>query len=429
MFEISCPHCEEDTAAERKVPMAERMQRSEKSLSAKQAPSYERFNPPKRKLLGPGPSPVDDRVLQAMAAPVLGHLDPLFLRCMDDIKHMLRYAFETENTMTLPISGTGSEGMEACVFNLVEPGDEVVVFIAGYFGERFYEMFERAGAKTTAVRAEWGKPIDQEQIQKTLASSNPKVVAIVEAETSTGVIQDLTGLGDLVHSRGGLLVVDAVTSLGTQPVGVDENGIDACVSCSQKGVGAPPGLAPITFSERAMQAIRARRTKVQSWYLDMTTIEGYWGAERAYHHTAPISMNYALREALRLLCEEGLPARWDRHKLNHEAFVAGIEAMGLAMLVAPGDRLWGLNVVCVPDGVSDAKVKQQLLEESDIEISGGLGPLKGKVWRIGLMGSGSTSENALLLIEQLHRALTSQGFSCPPGIEAARSVYEKHGAK
>jgi alanine-glyoxylate transaminase/serine-glyoxylate transaminase/serine-pyruvate transaminase len=397
--------------------MAEPQQRAE------ERPSYKTFNPPERRLLGPGPSPVEQRVRTAMAAPVLGHLDPLFLQCMDEIKTMLRYAFQTDNPMTLPISGTGSAGMEAALVNLIEPEDEVVVCISGYFGERIHEMAERAGAKVIAVRGEWGKPIEMARIEEAVNSCKPKVLAIVIAETSTGVWQDITGLSDLAHSRGGHLVVDAVTALGTQPLHVDESGIDACFSCSQKGIGAPPGLAPLTFSERAMKTITARRRKVQSWYLDVTTIQQYWGSDRSYHHTAPISMNYALHEALRLLCEEGLEARWRRHQVNSEAFVAGIEAMGLEMLVAKDSRLWGVNVVRVPEGVDEAGVRRHLLDNANIEISGGLGPFKGKVWRVGLMGSGSTSENAKLVIVELRKALAAQGFDYPSGLEVAESVY------
>jgi alanine-glyoxylate transaminase/serine-glyoxylate transaminase/serine-pyruvate transaminase len=358
-----------------------------------------------------------------MTTPVLGHLDPVFLTCMDDIKDLLRYAFETDNRMTLPISGTGSAGMEACIVNLLEPGDEAVICINGFFGERLYEMAERAGGKPIAVGGEWGSPIDKSLIEATLKQHNAKVLAIVQAETSTGVLQDLAGLGEMAHRYGALLIVDAVTALGTHPVSVDAKQIDACYSCSQKGIGAPPGLAPVTFSERAVDHIRNRRTKVQSWYLDVTTIEKYWGSDRAYHHTAPISMNYALREGLRLLAEEGLEARWARHELNHRAFVAGVESMGLRMSVAPGYRLWSLNAVSVPEGVSDARVRARLLEDFNIEIGAGLGPFKGRVWRIGLMGFGSTKETVLLVLESLRSAMAAEGWTCPSGVEAAGRIY------
>ncbi|HSQ25022.1 MAG TPA: alanine--glyoxylate aminotransferase family protein [Pyrinomonadaceae bacterium] len=384
--------------------------------------SYERFQPPKRILLGPGPSPVDDRVLSAMAAPVLGHLDPLFLQCMDDVQSLLRYVFETENRVTIPISATGSAGMEAALVNVIEPGDEVVVCVNGVFGERMRDIIGRAGGKPFVVEAKWGEAIDAGQIQTALASSKPRALAVVHAETSTGVLQDLSGLAEMAHEHGALFIVDAVTSLGGHPVGIDRSGIDICYSGTQKCIGAPPGLSQITFNERALDQIRARRSKVQSWYLDITMVERYWGDDRTYHHTAPISMNYALREALRLIYEEGLAARWRRHELNHRALVAGIEAMGLSMAVAPEQRLWSLNAVSVPEGVDDTRVRGRLLDEN-IEIGGGLGPLKGKIWRIGLMGSGSTRENVLLVLEALQRALTAEGCACPSGVAAAEGQY------
>ena len=386
----------------------------------------EKFQPPKRVLLGPGPSPVEDRVRAAMAAPVLGHLDPLFLRCMDDIQGMLRYVFETENRVTIPISATGSAGMEAALVNIIEPGDEVVVCIHGVFGERMRDIVERACGRPVVVRAEWGHAIDRQNIEQALGSCKPRALAIVHAETSTGVVQDLTGLADLAHKKGALLIVDAVTSLGGHPVGVDRNGIDVCYSGTQKCLGAPPGLAPITFSARAIERVRARKSKVQSWYLDITMVEKYWGDDRTYHHTAPISMNYALREALRIVCEEGLEARWRRHELNHRALVAGIEAMELEMNVVAEHRLWSLNAVRVPEGVDDARVRVRLLTDSNIEIGGGLGPLKGKIWRIGLMGSGSTRENVLLVLDALHHALNTEGFSCSSGVDAAEVFYSRN---
>src|SRR5438552_3985088 len=363
--------------------------------------SYERFQPPKRILLGPGASPVDDRVLSAMAAPLLGHQDPLFLQCMDDVQSMLRYAFETENRVTVPISATGSAGMEAALVNLIEPGDEIVVCINGVFGERMRDIIGRAGGTPIVVEAPWGEGIDAGKIESALKSSKPRALALVQAETSTGVLQDLSGLGEMAHQYGALLIVDAVTSLAGHPVGVDRNSIDICYSGTQKCIDAPPGLAPITFNEGALDRIRARKSKVQSWYLDITMVERYWGDDRTYHHTAPISMNYALREALRLIHEEGLEARWRRHELNHRALVAGIEAMGLKMAVAPENRLWSLNAVSVPDGIDDARVRARLLEEN-IEIGGGLCPLKGRIWRIGLIGAGSTRENVMMLLDALH---------------------------
>src|SRR5215470_7946380 len=384
--------------------------------------SFKSFQPSRRLLLGPGPSPVESRVLRAMAQPLLGHLDPQFLRCMDEVQEMLRYVFETQNRVTIPVSATGSAGMEAALVNTIEPGDDVVVCINGVFGERMFDIVERAGCRAVPVRVDWGQPVPFDRIEAAMSSSTPRALAIVHAETSTGVLQDLTGLAEVVRRKDCLLIVDAVTSLGGHRVAVDQNGIDVCYSGTQKCLGAPPGLAPITFSERAIERIRARRTKVQSWYLDVTMVEKYWGADRTYHHTAPISMNYALREALRIITEEGLEARWRRHELNHRALVAGIEAMGLQMAVAEGQRLWSLNAISVPEGVDDARVRARLLEQN-IEIGGGLGPMKGRIWRVGLMGSGSTRENVGVVLAALHRALKAEGFDCDSGVEAAESTY------
>jgi alanine-glyoxylate transaminase/serine-glyoxylate transaminase/serine-pyruvate transaminase len=396
---------------------------ADQSQQAKERPHYEFLQPPRRVLLGPGPSPVEDRILEAMAAPILGHLDPVFLRCMDDVQALLRYVFETENRVTIPISATGSAGMEAALVNSLEPGDQVVVCINGVFGQRMLDIVERAGGKPIVVEAAWGEAFNLDALEAALDSGPARALAIVHAETSTGVLQDLAGLAEMTHRRGALLIVDAVTSLGGHPVGVDRNGIDICYSGTQKCLGAPPGLSPITFSESALDRIRSRRSKVQSWYLDITMVERYWGDDRTYHHTAPISMNYALREALRIVHEEGLEARWQRHELNHRALVAGIEAMGLRMSVAPAQRLWSLNAISVPEGVDDARVRARLIEEN-IEIGGGLGPLKGRIWRIGLMGSGSTRENVLLMLEALQRALKAEGFSCESGTEAAQVIYD-----
>ncbi|RMG53481.1 MAG: alanine--glyoxylate aminotransferase family protein [Acidobacteria bacterium] len=378
---------------------------------------------PTRILLGPGPSPVDIRVLRAMSRPLVGHLDPLFLDIMDEVQELLRYVFQTSNRLTIPISGTGSAGMEAALVNLLEPGDTAVVGIHGAFGERMLDIAERTGARVVPVRAEWGHPLDLDEIEDALRRERPRLLALVHAETSTGVHQDLKNLGDLAHRYDALLVVDAVTSLGGMPLFVDQYGIDVCYSGTQKCLSCPPGLAPITFSERAIQRLRARGRKVQSWYLDMSLIEKYWGAERHYHHTAPISTIYALREALRLVREEGLEARWRRHELNHRAFVAGIEAMGLEMFVAREHRLWSLNTVRIPEGVDDQRLRKDLLDHFNIEIGGGLGPLKGRIWRVGLMGAGSTPENVMLVLEALRESLRVQGIHCPSGREAAERVY------
>lgn len=392
--------------------------RSRTNLQAMQTLSV-----PHRILLGPGPSPVDERILAAMSQPLLGHLDPQFLKIMDEIQELLRYVFQTKNRLTIPISGTGSAGMEAALVNLLEPGERAIICVNGVFGERMLDIASRTGAEVVPVRAEWGTPIDVNHIEDSLKNHPACLVAIVHAETSTGVLQNLDGLAEMVHGHGALLLVDAVTSLGGHPVKVDERGIDACYSGTQKCLGAPPGLSPITFSERAVERIRKRKQKVQSWYLDMSMVEKYWGAERTYHHTAPISMNYALRESLAIVREEGLEARWLRHELNHRAFVAGVEAMGLQMFVAPESRLWSLNAVSIPEGADDARIRSRLLERHNIEIGGGLGPMKGKVWRVGLMGSGSTRENVLGVLGALQESLGEQGLYCPSGLAAAEAVY------
>ncbi len=392
------------------------------------APAIAQLNPPRRILLGPGPSPVDDRVLRVMSAPLVGHLDPLFVRTMDEVQELLRYVFETNNRLTIPISGTGSAGMEAAVANLLEPGEEIVICINGYFGERMHEMALRVGAKPIRVDCEWGGPVDLEKTRKALRESNARVLFAVHAETSTGVLQQLAPLREIVDERDGFLMVDAVTSIGAHSIGIDRNRIDACYAGTQKALSCPPGLAPVTFSDRAIEKIKSRRTKVCSWYLDTNLLTAYWGETsgrgRAYHHTAPISMNYALHEALRLVAEEGLEKRAKRHQRNHHALVAGVEAMGLRMQVAPTDRLWTLNSVCIPDGVNDMKVRRRLLEEFDIEIGGGLGVFKGKIWRVGLMGAGSTENNVLLLLATLEKALRDEGYKVKDsGVSAAAAFY------
>lgn len=391
------------------------------------APMVAEFNPPRRLLLGPGPSPVDDRVLRAMSAPLVGHLDPLFLRAMDEIQELLRYAFETNNRLTIPVSGTGSAGMEATVTNLLEPGEEIVVCINGYFGERMCEMVTRLGARPVRVECEWGGPVDVEQARAAWRASTARVIFAVQAETSTGVLQPLAPLREVADERDGLLLVDAVTSIGGHSVGVDRHRVDAVYAGTQKALSCPPGLAPVTFGERALAKIRARRTKPSSWYLDVGLLTSYWGGERTYHHTAPVTMNYALREALRVVAEEGLEARWRRHERNHRALVAGVEEMGLRMQVAPEHRLWTLNAVGVPEGVDEARVRRRLLEEFDIEIGGGLGVFKGRIWRVGLMGSGSTENNVLLLLGALEKTLRAEGYKVRgSGVSAAAAYYAEN---
>ncbi len=386
------------------------------------------FHPPARILMGPGPSNVDPRVLLAMAKPMVGHLDPEFIRIMNNLQDLLRHVFGTKNSVTIPISGTGSAGMEAAFVNVVEPGDRVLVCINGVFGERMADVAERCGAHLRTISAPWGEAFELEAIQKELRSFQPKVLAIVHAETSTGVLQPLEELPAILKNNPDtLLLVDTVTSLGGHPVNVDEWGIDICYSGTQKCLSCPPGLAPITFSPQAMEKIKNRAKKVQSWYLDMNMVAKYWGSERTYHHTAPISMNYALLEALRVIGEEGLAPRHERHRRNHLALVQGIEAMGLSMLVPEPYRLWSLNAVNIPQGIDDAKLRKKLLDEYNLEIGGGLGVLKGKIWRVGLMGYSSSEANVLYFLIALEQALREQGFEVPrgAGATAAKEFFSK----
>ncbi len=378
------------------------------------------LNPTPRLLLGPGPSDAHPRVLAAMAMPLVGHLDPYFLQIMNETADMLRQVFRTTNRLTFPISATGMAGMETCLVNLLEPGDRVVIGYNGFFSTRMIEIAGRTGAEVTTLERPWGEIIPLDAIRETLQRVRPKVFGIVHAETSTGVHQPIAELGKLCHEFGTLLVVDAVTSLGCVPVEVDAWEIDAVFSCSQKGLSCPPGLAPVSFSPRALEAMSQRKTKVQSWYLDMTIIQKYWGEDRAYHHTAPISMIYALREGLRLTLEEGLDARWQRHRHNHAALKAGLEALGLRYIAAEGQRLPQLNVVRIPDGVEDLPVRQRLLKEFSIEIGSGLGEFKGKAWRIGLMGYNCRPTMVLTLLGALEQCLNVTG-----GVAAANAVYRK----
>ena len=381
------------------------------------------LKPPERILLGPGPANIDARVFRAMTAPLVGHMDPVYWRCMDDVQELLGQTFQTRNEITLTLPGTGTSGMQCTLVNLIEPGDEVLVCVNGFFGDRICELVARLGGKATRVDFEWGQPVDMDRIASALRSSSAKVVAMVHAETSTGMRQPIEQLKELRTIRDVLILIDAVTSLGGLPVGIDQNEIDACYSCSQKAIGAPPGLSPVTFSERAVQKIRNRRTPTSDFYLDILLLKKYWSSERTYHHTAPILMHYAMREALRIILEEGLETRWERHQRNSRMLQAGVEAMGLEMLVAPEHRLPTLNAVRVPEGVNEAEVRTQLLDEHNIEIGAGLGPLKGQIWRIGLMGAGSSPDNVLLLLETLEQILRSQGFQTKAsGVEAAEAT-------
>jgi alanine-glyoxylate transaminase/serine-glyoxylate transaminase/serine-pyruvate transaminase len=344
-------------------------------------------------------------VLQALSLPVVGHLDPEFLKIMDQSMAMLREVFQTKNRLALPMSGTGSAGMETCFVNVVEPGDLVLVGVNGVFGTRMVDVAERCGAQVDTVQAEWGSALDPQEFRDAFAKKKYKLTALVHAETSTGVLQPLDEIATLVHDNGSLLLVDTVTSLGGAPVRVDELGIDICYSGTQKCLGCPPGLSPVTFNERAIEVIHNRKHKVQSWYLDLSMIEKYWGSERVYHHTAPISMNYALHEALRILLEEGLEASWQRHRQVHETFIREMHKLELEPAVAEPIRAPMINTVKIPEGIDDAKVRQRLYEEFNIEIGAGLGPLKGKVWRVGLMGHGSRVENVELLAKALKQLI------------------------
>lgn len=387
------------------------------------------FIPPRRLLLGPGPSMVHPRVLQAMSAPLLGHLDPAFLALMDDIQQSLRQLFATTNRFTLAISGTGSAGMEAAIANVVEPGDAVIVGVNGIFGTRLATVVERCGGKAIRIEAPWGHIVDSSAIDIALQRSGPvKAVVLVHAETSTGAWQPLQATGRLCRAHNALFIVDAVTSLGGIPVEVDEWGIDVCYSGTQKCLSCPPGLAPLTVSERTLEVIAARRTPCQSWYLDLSLIAAYWQeGSRAYHHTAPVSMLYALREALRLVEEEGLPARFARHQYNNRALVDGLLALGFAPLPDADYRLPMLTCVTVPPHIDEAGVRAQLLQTFGIEIGGGLGPLKGQVWRVGLMGESCTEAHVLALLNALEDIGMRSGWLSTPGValQAAARAYRR----
>lgn len=379
--------------------------------------------PPLRILLGPGPSSVHPRVLRALSMPLIGHLDPVFIEMMEETKQLLRATFLTENPLTFPISATGSAGMEACLVNLLEPGDTAVIGVNGVFGTRMVDIVERCGAKVVKLEAPWGNVIDPADVERALRENAPvKVVALVHAETSTGAWQPVENIGRLTRDADALFVLDTVTSLGGCPVRIDDWLVDACYSGTQKCLSCPPGLSPVTFGPRAIEAVRKRKTKVQSWYLDLTMIERYWGEERVYHHTAPISMNYALLEALRLVQEEGLKARWRRHERNHLALRAGLNALGLRLAAQEGHQLWTLNSVTIPDGVDDAGVRKALLSDFNIEIGAGLGPLRGKTWRIGLMGESSTEANVLLVLSALERLLPRFGLNVAAGAGVAAAA-------
>lgn len=372
-------------------------------------------SPPNRLLLGAGPCNVHPRVLQAMSSSLLGHLDPHFLGVMDDVRSKLRYVFKTENPVTIPISGTGTAGMEAAIVNVIEPGDTFVMAANGYFGQRLADIAERNGANVVFVNHEFGEAVDPSRVKEAVVTAgNVKAVGIVHAETSTGVESPIKEIAEIAHEAGALLIVDAVTSLGGVELHVDDWGIDICYSCTQKCIGAPPGLAPFTMSPRAMEVVTNRSTKVRSFYLDLTELGSYWD-RRAYHHTAPISMIYALQEALTLVTEEGIENRWQRHRRNAVALRAGLNAMGLSTVADSSIALPSVTTVLSPDGVNEGDARKYLLENHNIELSGGLGPLAGKVWRIGMMGHNSTASNVLMVLSALEEALAFQGFELNSG--------------
>ncbi len=383
------------------------------------------FHPPQRILMGPGPSDVSPRVLEALSRPTIGHLDPAFIGLMDEIKQLLQYAFQTRNELTFAISAPGSAGMEACFVNLLSPGDKVIVCQNGVFGGRMKENVERCGAVAVMVEDEWSKAIDVDKVRAAFAKHpDAKVLAFVHAETSTGVASDAAALCQLAAENDALSIVDTVTSLGGIPVDVDAWGADAVYSGSQKCLSCVPGISPITFSPRAVERIASRQHKVQSWFLDMQLVMAYWGGEgkRAYHHTAPVNAMYALHESLLLLKEEGLENAWQRHQQHHLALVAGLEAMGLSLIVDPACRLPQLNLLAIPEGADDGAVRTALLSQYGLEIGAGLGVLAGKAWRIGLMGHACRQKNVLLCLTALDNVLTAQGAKINSGVAVAAAL-------
>jgi alanine-glyoxylate transaminase/serine-glyoxylate transaminase/serine-pyruvate transaminase len=385
------------------------------------------FHPPVRTLMGPGPSDVNPRILEAMSRPTIGHLDPVFVSMMDEIKELLRYAFQTDHELTMPVSAPGSAGMETCFVNLVEPGDKVVVCQNGVFGGRMKENVERCGATAVMVEDDWGSAVDPDKVEDTLkANPDAKVLAFVHAETSTGAISDARTLAGIAHNHDCLVIADTVTSLGGSPLKVSEWGLDAVYSGTQKCLSCTPGLSPVTFSERAVEAVKTRKTPVQSWFMDLNLVLGYWGGggKRAYHHTAPINALYGLHEALVILREEGIENAWQRHRSHHLALRAGIEAMGLSFVVEESARLPQLNAVSIPEGIDDAAVRSQLLNQYNLEIGAGLGPMAGKIWRIGLMGYASSRKNVLVCLGALDAVLSQKAAPIKTGVavEAAMQV-------
>jgi alanine-glyoxylate transaminase/serine-glyoxylate transaminase/serine-pyruvate transaminase len=369
------------------------------------------LQPPARYLFGPGPTQVDPRVYQALSRPIVGHLDPYFIQAMLDVQELLKTPFGTKTASTLVISGTGSAGMEAAVANFVESGEKFAVFANGYFSDRLTEMGRRQGANVVRLEKAWGDTFSDDEAKEFIHREKPKVVGFVHAETSTGALQPGHAICAAAHEAGALVIGDCVTSLGGVPVEFDKTGIDIAYSCSQKGLSCPPGLSPLAISPRAMEWLRARTSPVRSWYLDLKLIHDYSTVSHRYHHTAPISMFYALREALLVIAEEGIENRWERHRRCHKFFVKEIEAMGLGMHVPPAHRIPTLNTVLVPKGVDEAKIRKRLLEGPGIEIAGGFGPLAGKIFRVGLMGPLATEENVQFFLKEFKKALSAEGYS------------------
>ncbi len=379
--------------------------------------------PPTRLMLTPGPSSMDPRVYRAMATPLVGHLDPWFRGLMDEVQILLRQVFRTENRITFPISASGSGGIEASVMNPLEEGDQALICVNGMFSDRMAVIAERSPAKVTKIEAPYGKAVDPDDVRRAGKGKKIKIVGLAHGETSSGVIHNLDGFRKVADELGALLVVDAVATLAGVPLNIERQRIDICFSGTQKAISSPPGMSPITVNARVEEVLRARKTKVQSWYFDLTTAMNYWGKERLYHHTPPISLIYALREAMRIVLEEGLEARWERHRQNQLALIAGIEAMGLELLVKnPADRLPTVTAVMIPGGIEDTKFRNQLLDEFNIEIAGGIGALKGKIWRIGLMGYSSQKPHVLLLLAAAEKVLLEQGYRVPAGAGVAAAI-------
>ncbi len=381
------------------------------------------LDPPVRLMLTPGPSSMHPRVYRAMATPLVGHVDPWFRGCMDDTQVLLRQIFQTENRITMPLSASGSGGIEASLVNTLEEGDEAIVCVNGWFSDRMAEIAGRTAATVTRVEAPYGTTVDPEAVRKAGKGRKIKIIGLAQGETSSGVLTQLAGFRQVADELGALLIVDTVASLAAVPLHVDKERVDICFSGTQKAISAPPGMSPITVSPAAEEVFRNRKTRVQSWYFDLTTAMNYWGKDRLYHHTPPISLIFALREAMRMTLEEGLENRWERHRQNQLALVAGLEAMGLEMLVRnPAERLPTVTAVMIPSGIDDVKVRNQLLDEFNIEIAGGLGPLKAKIWRIGLMGYCSQKANVLLFLGAFEKALLDQGYRLGSGAGVGAAI-------